>query len=239
MSLSGFTKALVVAGFSAFSSMASADLIPRHFRATIAQARSASPLRTARFRQISIRIESPIIIKFDLAMNGTIHDEINSGLFPTIDGRRVQFRLHRQGRDRDLDIHPGAGDPAINFFVAKGGNFFNLFSNLGDPLTDDWFTPINRANNDRLGCRICRSTTRAAAGRCRSRRRYCCLARGCLRLASLAGASNTTDGSVFVNDKARFGGLFLWVSRRQLRTQRARNGHLNPVTSGEPGANRP
>ena len=41
--------------------------------------------------------------------------------------------------------------PAINFFVAKGGNFFNLFSNLGDPNADTWQTPLNPANNGLFG----------------------------------------------------------------------------------------
>ena len=36
--------------------------------------------------------------------------------------------------------------------------------------------------------------TRAVAGRYRSRRRYCCSARGCLLLATHAGASSATDG---------------------------------------------
>ena len=102
--------------------------------------------------------ESPIIIKFDFGPDGVTF-EINSGLFPTIDGSEFSFDFTGDGATGTWTYTPGAGDPGINFFVAKGGPNFNLFSNLGDPLTDDWFTPTIRAAI-RLACRTCRSTTR-------------------------------------------------------------------------------
>ena len=134
MSLSGFTKALVVAGFSAFSSMASAGFIPDILSVggpTIAQACSASGFADCKIRESdsieSIADHHQVRLQPD---HGRVHD---GDLRPVPDDRRqrVQFRLHRRGRDRDLDIHPGAGDPAINFFVAKGGPGFNLFNTLG------------------------------------------------------------------------------------------------------------
>ena len=89
--------------------------------------------------------ETPIIIKFDFGETAYI-DDINSALFPTIDGSD-SVSTSPARLDRDLDIHPGRGRSGINFFVAKGGPDFNLFSNLGDPLTDDWFTPHNPGGN--------------------------------------------------------------------------------------------
>ena len=93
---------------------------------------------------------TPIIIKFDFDPNTPETIEINSALFPTIDGS--EFNLgDNPGSSGTWVYTPGPGDPAINFFVAKGGNFFNLFSNDGDPLTDDWITPTNPNNNQPFG----------------------------------------------------------------------------------------
>ena len=85
--------------------------------------------------------ESPIIIKFNFSDGVPGAIEINSGLFPTIDGSEFSFDFTGDGATGTWTYNPGAGDPGINFFVAKGGPDFNLFSNLGDPLSDDWFTP--------------------------------------------------------------------------------------------------
>ena len=149
MSLSGFTKALVVAGFSAFSSMASAGFIPPTFPGNdCSGVFNPAALRTARFRQISIRMNRRSSSSSISAANGVTF-EINSGLFPTIDGSEFNFDFSGSGSTGTWTYTPGTGDPVINFFVAKGGPDFNLFSNLDDPLTDDWFTPIN-PNNGRL-----------------------------------------------------------------------------------------
>ena len=77
-------------------------------------------------------------------------EEINVALFPTIDGDEFVFTdVSAGGATGTWTYTPGAGDPDINFFVAKGGDFFNLFSTLG--LTDDWFTPTNPANDQLFG----------------------------------------------------------------------------------------
>lgn len=81
---------------------------------------------------------TPVIIKFNA--DGTV-SEINSALFPTISGSEFSFTFG----DSDTGswtYTPGAGDPAtlVSFFVAKGGDSFNLFSvNSNGP--NAWFTP--------------------------------------------------------------------------------------------------
>ena len=150
MGISGFTKALVVVGFSAFSSMASAAFIETF------EGNDCSGVFGQGFANCKIpaRIdpnETPIIIKFELQTDGTFTTEINSALFPTIDGSEFSFIFAGDGGTGTWNYNPGAGDPGINFFVAKGGPGFNLFSNLGDPLTDDWFTPTNPNNNQPFG----------------------------------------------------------------------------------------
>jgi hypothetical protein len=136
MGIRGFTKALVVVGFSAFSSMASADFIQTF------PGNDCSGLFGQGFANCKIPAdidpnETPIIIKFNIGGE----TEINSALFPTIDGSEFTLNFTGEGNTGTWTYNPGAGDPAINFFVAKGGPDFNLFSNLGDPLSDAWFTP--------------------------------------------------------------------------------------------------
>lgn len=91
--------------------------------------------------------QSPVIIKFDVTTSGNFSSEINTGLFPSIDGS--EFFFSGSGSTGTWTYTQGLGDPDINFFVAKGGPNFNLFSNLGDPNMDSWFTPTN-PNNGRL-----------------------------------------------------------------------------------------
>lgn len=83
---------------------------------------------------------SPIIIKFNTG--GAV--EINSALFPTVTGAEFSFSPTASGT---WTYTPGAGDPLITAYVAKGGNFFNVFSNDGDPNSGAWFTPNNNAGN--------------------------------------------------------------------------------------------
>ncbi len=93
--------------------------------------------------------ESPIIIKFNFDDDVPGEIEINS-LFPSIDGS--EFALTGiDGATGTWTYTPGPGDPGINFYVAKGGPDFNLFSNLGDPISDDWFTPTNPNNGQPFG----------------------------------------------------------------------------------------
>ena len=135
MRIRGVKHALVVAALSAFSSMASADFIQ-----TI-EGNDCSGVFGQGFENCKIPAEfdpneSPIIIKFNFDEDVPGEIEINS-LFPSIDGS--EFALTGiDGATGTWTYTPGPGDPAINFFVAKGGPNFNLFSNLGDPNSDDW-----------------------------------------------------------------------------------------------------
>jgi hypothetical protein len=151
MSISGFTKALVVVGFSAFSSIASADFI-QTFAGNDCSGVFGQGFANCKIPANIDPNESPIIIKFDFnEQGGTFSVEINSALFPSIDGTEFSFDFTGNGATGTWTYTPGAGDPGINFFVAKGGPDFNLFSNLGDPLSDDWFTPTNPANGQLFG----------------------------------------------------------------------------------------
>lgn len=83
---------------------------------------------------------SPVIIKFN--PDGTV-SEINTELFPTISGDEFSFTFDSNSTGT-WTYTPGAGDPSslVTFFVAKGGDSFNLFSVNGDG-TNSWFTPLN------------------------------------------------------------------------------------------------
>lgn len=90
---------------------------------------------------------SPVIAKF--SGNGLKWD-INSALFPTIGGDEFSFTFGSNGSGSWTYL-PGADDPAtlVSFFVAKGGGYFNLFSNSGN--TNSWFAPINPENGQSVG----------------------------------------------------------------------------------------
>ena len=98
--------------------------------------------------------QSPVIIKFNFNEDGTFGEiEINS-LFPTITGSEFDFDFDGGSPPNDGNTGtgawtytPGAGDPVITFYVAKGGPNFNLFSNDGDPNSGDYFTPLNPGGN--------------------------------------------------------------------------------------------
>lgn len=82
---------------------------------------------------------SPIIAKFEFSDSGAItKSEFNSALFPSIDGSEFSF----DGPAMAWTYNPGPGDPVISFYVAKGGDAFNLFQ-ADDELSDTWFTPAN------------------------------------------------------------------------------------------------
>jgi len=135
----GFKRALMVAGLSAFSSVASAALL-----ATLPGNDCAGVFGDS-FAECAIPDEwdldnSPIIIKFNYSDGVPGAIEINSALFPSIDGSEFAF-TGTGGSFGTWTYTPGPDDPAINFYTAKGGPDFNLFSNDGDPLAGDWFTP--------------------------------------------------------------------------------------------------
>ena len=96
---------------------------------------------------------SPVIIKFDGYGEGSFSNiEINSSLFPTIDGSEFSFDIpFPDGSLGDWTYVPGDGDPAITFFVAKGGPNFNLFSVDGGGLSGTWNTPTNSNNGNFYG----------------------------------------------------------------------------------------
>lgn len=96
--------------------------------------------------------QSPVIIKFERnSENGWNTPEINP-LFSTIDGTEFSFTFDsNNGSAGTWTYNPGVGDPAINYFVAKGGPSFNLFSNTGNPFSDSWSTPTNPNNNKLYG----------------------------------------------------------------------------------------
>jgi len=91
---------------------------------------------------------SPVIAKFSGA--GTVRWDINSALFPTIAGDEFSFTFGPNGSG-SWTYMPGADDPAtlVSFYVAKGGDYFNLFSNAGN--TNSWFAPTNPENGQPVG----------------------------------------------------------------------------------------
>ena len=84
--------------------------------------------------------QSPVIAKFDSAGGGSW--EFNSALFPTVSADDFSIVYGADGSG-SFTYLPDAGDPLITFFVAKGGNAFNLFRNDGDPNAGSFFTPTN------------------------------------------------------------------------------------------------
>lgn len=145
----GLKQLIAVAAFGAFSSMASAALV-----ATI-DGNDCSGVFGQGFANCAIPAqydpnETPIIIKFDVGQSGFDDTpEINSALFPTIDG--TEFSFSGTGGTGTWTYNPGEGDPLISFYVAKGGPNFSLFSNDGDANSGDWATPTNPNNNRPYG----------------------------------------------------------------------------------------
>jgi hypothetical protein len=143
----GFKRALVVAGLSTLSSIASAAFV-----ATI-DGNDCAGVFGGSFPECKVPAlydpdETPIIIKFDYNNEtGLFSTTINSALFPSISGAEFDFDFTGEGGTGTWTYTPGVNDPVINFFVAKGGPNFNLFSNLGDPNSDAWSTPINPATD--------------------------------------------------------------------------------------------
>jgi hypothetical protein len=103
---------------------------------------------------------SPIIIKF--GEDGSV-DEVNS-IFPSIDGSEFDFNPNLSGglTSGTFAYNPNdAGDPAIKYWVAKGGPAFNIFWwGNADPFSAvaitpgdyySWFTPTNPASGQGYG----------------------------------------------------------------------------------------
>lgn len=132
-------KALIVAAFGAFSSMASADYI-----GTFAGNDCSGVYGT--FPNCVVN-DTPIIIKFDFNDSGAITETSINPQFLAVDGTEFSFNFGTN----TWTYTPGTGDPVITHFVAKGGNAFNLFSNTGDANSDIWSTPLNPNNGQPFG----------------------------------------------------------------------------------------
>jgi PEP-CTERM motif len=93
---------------------------------------------------------SPIIIKFNFNDDGSLGlVEINP-LFGSIDGDEFSFTPSGDGTGT-WTYTPGAGDPAITTYVAKGGPEFNFYSTGGATVNVPYSTPINPANDKPFG----------------------------------------------------------------------------------------
>lgn len=88
--------------------------------------------------------DTPIVIKINFNDNGSFGQiEINP-TYSSIDGSEFSFAFGEGGTGTGTWTYtPGAGDPDIFAFVAKGGTLFNLFSTLGDYTDVAYFTPDN------------------------------------------------------------------------------------------------
>jgi hypothetical protein len=128
--LVGGTALVAVAFASGVTSQANAALV-----GTFAGNDCAGVLG-ANFNQCSYN-GSPIIIKFESETSF----QINSAMFPSITGGEFSFTSF--GSTGTWTYTPGANDPVITAYVAKGSNSFNIFTNDGDPNSGTWSTPIN------------------------------------------------------------------------------------------------
>jgi hypothetical protein len=95
---------------------------------------------------------TPLIIKFDFDDSGNI-TATTFGVFLSIDGSEFSFDFGDDGNTGTgtWTYTPGAGDPIITAFVAKGGPNFNLFSNPDGSITGEFFTPTNPQNGEPFG----------------------------------------------------------------------------------------
>lgn len=140
----GWKQLAVLAGLSTVSAFANADFI-----ATIS-GNDCSGVFGSGFQNCKIPAvydpqQSPVIAKFDVSdtSGNFLPGQFNTTLFPSIDGSEFSFSGMSGNKSTGTWTYtPGPNDPLIRFFVAKGGPNFNLFSNLGDPNTDTWATPL-------------------------------------------------------------------------------------------------
>jgi hypothetical protein len=88
--------------------------------------------------------DTKLIVKFDFDVDGNV-TVTTFGTFASIDGNEFTFDFGVDGDtgDGSWTYAPGAGDPVITAYVAKGSSSFNLFSNDGDPNSGDYVTPTN------------------------------------------------------------------------------------------------
>lgn len=148
MKVRWWQQGLAVAALTAFSSFAGAAVLLDTIAGNDCAGVFGQPFADCKIPAQYDPDQSPIIIKFDFNDQGVVTNlEINS-LFPTIDGSEFSFLITGPGTGT-WTYTAGAGDPLIEFFVAKGGPNFNLFSTGG--LTDSYFTPTNPNNQQPFG----------------------------------------------------------------------------------------
>jgi hypothetical protein len=103
---------------------------------------------------------SPVIIKFDVD-EGEI--EINSGLFPTIDGSEFDFipDLNNSLTFGSWTYTPGPGDPEIKYWAVKGGPNFNLMwdgdedpNSATSQTANSWISPTGCGQGGLSPCGI-------------------------------------------------------------------------------------
>ena len=158
MGIKGFTKALAVVGFSAFSSIASADFI-QTFPGNDCAGTFGIPFASCKIPLIIDPNESPIIIKFDFDPET---DETTSDQFRAVsDDRRQRIRLPSPASvpSRDLDVYPGSGRSVDQFLCRER---WKQFQPLQQPGRSKFRRLGHTAESRRqlLNCRTCRSTTR-------------------------------------------------------------------------------
>lgn len=87
---------------------------------------------------------TPIIIKINFNDDGSWGEVEINPMFASIDGTEFSFTFGPDGTGTGTWTYtPGAGDPAITAFTAKGSNSFNLYSTEGDYTDVAYSTPIN------------------------------------------------------------------------------------------------
>jgi hypothetical protein len=112
--------------------------------------------------------ESPIIIKFNTFDGDGVEFpsppdvliEINSARFASITGNEFTFDCDNSGCTSGTWFYtPDSDDPVISFYVAKGGDQFNLFSISGvpnnGPQQGTWFTPTGCGNSNSIVAQPC------------------------------------------------------------------------------------
>lgn len=94
---------------------------------------------------------SPLIIKFDFNDSGVV-TSVERGNFASISPTGSEFSFTFTGQGTGTWTYtPGAGDPAITAWVAKGGPGFNLFTESGPVTSGTFFTPTNPNNGRPYG----------------------------------------------------------------------------------------
>lgn len=89
--------------------------------------------------------DTPIVVKFNFGNDGNVTLLELNPAYSSIDGSEFSFDFGTDGNTGTgtWTYAPGAGDPSLTAFVAKGGNSFNLFSTEGNRSDVAYYTPVN------------------------------------------------------------------------------------------------